>query len=168
VVDRVLQRLRTRGESMTRRELNADPVVGGSVEGIRKALERLIDRGLVTSEGKASYRRYQAVTARRGVGLKGVHSEEEGSAGTGSDDSRCPEVSETVRGLSFFGASDDPGHPSAQKRTRPDKQGQSDCSDPLHRNVSDENGQDTSGLFTRERSKSELDDLIRTAADTWS
>ncbi len=168
VVDRVLQRLRTRGESMTRRELNADPVVGGSVEGIRKALERLIDRGLVTSEGKASYRRYQAVTARRGVGLKGVHSEEEGSAGTGSDDSGCPEVSETVRSLSFFGASDDSGHPSAQKRTRPDKQGQSDCSDPLHRNVSDENGQDASGLFTRERSKSELDDLIRTAADTWS
>ena len=168
VVDRVLQRLRTRGESMTRRELNADPVVGGSVEGIRKALERLIDRGLVTSEGKASYRRYQAVTARRGVGLKGVHFEEEDSAGTGSDDSGCPEVSETVRGLSFFGASDDSGHPSAQKRTRPDKQGHSDCSDPLHRNVSDENGQDASGLFTRERSKSELDDLIRTAADTWS
>jgi hypothetical protein len=52
VVDRVLQRLRAAskaGEGRTRTELNSDPLCGGSVCGIKKALQRLECRGLVTS-----------------------------------------------------------------------------------------------------------------------
>jgi len=52
VVDRVLQRLITAskaGEGRTRADLNADPLCGGSVGGIRKALQRLEARGLIFS-----------------------------------------------------------------------------------------------------------------------
>jgi hypothetical protein len=170
VVDRVLQRLRTRGEAMTRRELNADPIVGGSVEGIRKALERLVDRGLVTSEGKASYRRYQAVTARRGVGPKSVLNEEEDCTGDGSDQSERPDLSENVPELSFFEPETDKTNKKDKKRTTSDKTGQLIAADPFHCNASEQNGHDSGGLFTRvaERSPDELLDLLRKAADTWS
>lgn len=52
VVDRVLQRLITAskaGEGRTRADLNADPLCGGSVGGIKKALQRLEARGLIFS-----------------------------------------------------------------------------------------------------------------------
>lgn len=57
VVDRVLQRLRVAskaGEGRTRTELNSDPLCGGSVGGIKKALQRLECRGLITSKEEAS------------------------------------------------------------------------------------------------------------------
>lgn len=169
VVDRVLQRLRTRGESMTRRELNADPLVGGSVEGIRKALERLIDRGLVTSEGKASYRRYQAVIARRGVDLKPVLNEEKHSAGAGSDELGCPELSESVPELSVFAAGTDATVKKDSKRTKPDSAAHLISSDQLRHNGSEENGHESSGLFAREeRTLDELERQMREAADIWS
>ena len=60
IVDRVLQRLRSaakNGEGRTRTELNSDPICGGSVDGIKKALQRLEARGLVTSAEEPSSRR---------------------------------------------------------------------------------------------------------------
>jgi hypothetical protein len=168
IVDRVLQRLRTRGVPMTRRELNADPVVGGSVEGIRKALDRLVDRGLVSSQGKASYRRYEAVIARRGGDLKDVRFEEEPCAGTGSDETSCPELSETVPELSVLRAATGTGHDRDQKRTTPDNTGHLNPADPLPPSGSAENGHDSSPLFTRERTTAEMDALLRSAADSWS
>ena len=57
VVDRVLQRLRVAskaGEGRTRTELNSDPLCGGSVGGIKKALQRLECRGLITSKEEVS------------------------------------------------------------------------------------------------------------------
>jgi hypothetical protein len=57
VVDRVLQRLRVAskaGEGRTRTELNSDPLCGGSVGGIKKALQRLECRGLITSKEEGS------------------------------------------------------------------------------------------------------------------
>jgi len=48
VVDRVLQRVRSAyPRSVTRADLAADPLCGGSVAGIRKAVQRLVSRGLV-------------------------------------------------------------------------------------------------------------------------
>ena len=70
--DRVLQRLRViHPRTATRSDLNADPVVGGNVEGIRKSLQRLEKRGLIEvaeavsnkSGGKAT-NHYKAVIAR--------------------------------------------------------------------------------------------------------
>ena len=52
IIDRVLQRLRSAaksGEGRTREELNSDPICGGTVTGIKKALQRLEARGLISS-----------------------------------------------------------------------------------------------------------------------
>jgi hypothetical protein len=74
IVDRVLQRLRSAakaGEGRTRSDLNADPICGGSVTGIKKALQRLESHGLVCSTEEpsskragSSVKRYFAVVSR--------------------------------------------------------------------------------------------------------
>ena len=54
IVDRVLQRLRAAyPRSLSRSDLAADPLCGGSVAAIRKALQRLLSRGLVEVAGLA-------------------------------------------------------------------------------------------------------------------
>jgi hypothetical protein len=51
VVDRVLQRLRAvHPRGLTRSDLASDPLCGGSVAAIRKALQRLVSRGLLRVE----------------------------------------------------------------------------------------------------------------------
>lgn len=169
IVDRVLQRLRTRGVPMTRKELNADPVVGGSVEGIRKALERLVDRGLVTAEGKASYKRFQAVSARRGVPLEAVQNDDNSSTGAGSQALERPEVSKTVQNVSVFSAESGVGQKTDAKRTDPDSFGHSNAAKPSAASGSEGNGHESGELFTREkRTPAELAQLMQEAADFWS
>jgi hypothetical protein len=60
IIDRVLQRLRSAAktnEGRTREELNSDQLCGGSVMGIKKALQRLEARGLVASTEEPSEKR---------------------------------------------------------------------------------------------------------------
>ena len=60
IIDRVLQRLRSAaksGEGRTREDLNSDPICGGSVTGIKKALQRLEARGLISSTEEPSLKR---------------------------------------------------------------------------------------------------------------
>jgi hypothetical protein len=72
VVDRVLQRLRAaHPRALSRQDLAGDPLCGGSVTGIRKALQRLESRGLVCIEsstpsknGGSPVNLYQAVVSR--------------------------------------------------------------------------------------------------------
>ena len=70
IVDRVLQRLRaTYPRSLSRSDLAADALCGGSVAAIGKALQRLASRGLVevvgqTSTGARPSNLYQAVLSR--------------------------------------------------------------------------------------------------------
>lgn len=167
IVDRVLQRLRTRGLPMTRKELNADPVVGGSVEGIRKALERLEDRGLVTSQGKASYKQFSAVLAHRGVGPKGVRNEDKTSTGAGLDGAECPDLSESVLFCPVSGSNQE----TDTNRTETDKKGQLQevkAPAPLG---SEQTGQQEGPLFTRakpERTPTELDQIKHAASEAWS
>ena len=169
IVDRVLQRLRTRGVPMTRKELNADPVVGGSVEGIRKALDCLVDRGLVTTQGKASYKTFQAVSARRGVGPETVQNEEKPSAGAESEPGACPDLSVFVQNVSVFPAETASKQKTDTKRTETDKNGHLDRSKPLSPSGSHGNGQESGELFTREeRTPAELEQLMQEAADFWS
>ena len=167
IVDRVLQRLRTRGLPMTRKELNADPVVGGSVEGIRKALERLEDRGLVTSQGKASYKQFSAVLAHRGVGPKGVRNEDKTSTGAGLDGVECPDLSESV----LFCPVSGPNQETDTNRTETDKNGQlQEVKGPAPLG-SEQNGQQEGPLFTRakpERTPTELEQIKQASAEAWS
>jgi hypothetical protein len=167
IVDRVLQRLRTRGLPMTRKELNADPVVGGSVEGIRKALERLEDRGLVTSQGKASYKQFSAVLAHRGVGPKGVRNEDKTSTGAGLDGVECPDLSESVLFCPVSGSNQE----TDTNRTETDKKGQlQEVKGPAPLG-SEQNGQQEGPLFTRakpERTPTELEQIKQASAEAWS
>jgi hypothetical protein len=91
--DRVLERLRTAyPRTMTRTEMNNDPIVGGRVAATRKALQRLVKRGLavvVEEEGGSSKtNQYRAVLSdtsvlRAGGGISKVsHLPETSSAGT--------------------------------------------------------------------------------------
>ena len=68
IVDRVLMKVRTSyPRTVTREELNSDPLVGGSVAGIQKALQRLVKKGLLEEwkeEGRYGKKHYKAVLAR--------------------------------------------------------------------------------------------------------
>lgn len=104
--DRVLQRLRTAYPRMvTRMELDTDPLVGGRVEATRKALQRLVKRGLVEVADRVEGARgsvvlsYRAVLSTplssraRGEGTKVSHTEQIDCAGTGLTwDTPCPTV----------------------------------------------------------------------------
>ena len=88
--DKVLQRIRMGYPRWySRQQLVQDPLLGGSVAAIRKALDRLVKRGLLVAEerptgkgGKAPMV-YQAVLSHtRGEGLKVSHSEQNPCTGT--------------------------------------------------------------------------------------
>jgi hypothetical protein len=77
IVDRVLTRLRVSPTGRTQGELHSDPQCGGSVVAIRKALQRLMARGLVESAVEAhpekkgtKVNRYFAVLSRDMCGSK--------------------------------------------------------------------------------------------------
>ena len=50
VAERIMNRLQTSKQPMSRADLNADPLVGGSVAAIKKTLQRLENRGVVEVE----------------------------------------------------------------------------------------------------------------------
>jgi hypothetical protein len=68
IVDRVLMKVRTiYPRSITRGDLNTDPLVGGRVAAIQKSLQRLVKKGLLEEwkeEGRYGKKHYKAVLAR--------------------------------------------------------------------------------------------------------
>jgi hypothetical protein len=68
IVDRVLLRIRTiYPRTITKPELVSDPIVGGKVAAVTKALQRLEKKGLISSqkeEGRYGKVTYQAILAR--------------------------------------------------------------------------------------------------------
>jgi hypothetical protein len=170
IIDRVLQRLRTKGVAMTKAELNADPLLGGSVSAISKSLQRLVDRGLVAVEGDRSSKRYLAVLARRGGGGITCPKEEEPSAGAASQESSCPDLSQVVPSCPKPAAETAKG----QVGTKRDKLGQLKPAKTLQRNDSGGLGQEDPAIFTREavdapadRTAEELQQILK-EADIWT
>jgi hypothetical protein len=169
IIDRVLQRLRTKGVPMTKTELNADPLLGGSVSAISKSLQRLVDRGLVSVEGERSSKRYLAVLAHRGGGGTTCPKEEKSSTGAGSEENGCPILSQVVPSC----PKPEPGEgietPKGQVGTKRDKTGQPKTADPLCSNGSDSLGHEDISIFTREnqRTSSEIHQLKEAASKAW-
>jgi len=92
-VDRVLTKIRTiYPRWITKPELDSDPVVGGKVAATKKALQRLVKKGLVVAskaEGHRGKVSYQAVLAHtRGEGSVECPPNENPSAGTDLIDKR--------------------------------------------------------------------------------
>jgi hypothetical protein len=156
IVDRVLQRLRAAyPRSLSRSDLAADALCGGSVAAIGKALQRLVSRGLVevvgqTSTGARPSNLYQAVLSRDMCVNK------------------CPELGKPSQGLeskkgqplsvSSFG-----GETGAKEDTP------TPCPDllPSHTKGSGINGQVFGPSPREERTSEELDQLMQEAARLW-
>ena len=92
ITDRVLQRLRMVYPGVrARAELNADPLCGGSVTAIRKALQRLVKRGLVvvadeshaTHGGKKQHHYKAVLSSSRGEVVYVCPNREDPSGGLG-------------------------------------------------------------------------------------
>jgi hypothetical protein len=173
IVDRVLTRLRVSPTGRTQGELHSDPQCGGSVVAIRKALQRLMARGLVESavephpEKKGTkVNRYFAVLSRDMCGSKcpttpkpsveqeivvgqGVrvsqHSEGDLEPSKPSQSFRSVELPKVV------------GHQKTCPTTLPSVDADSECWD-----TNSVTPQET------ERSKAEIDTLIEDARSFWS
>jgi hypothetical protein len=166
VVDRVLVRLRDSRKPMSRTQLNADPLCGGKVEAIRKALERLEAKGLVRSTGEGRSKQYEALLAHAGGQDKAVHNPTEASAGAGSATRTKPDNPKNVRVGDAAALSDaEPG----QTRTNPDKKQVLSDAELLPRSASAETGQEKGSIFTRvERTPEEMRQIMQTAMKPWS
>jgi hypothetical protein len=165
VIDRVLVRLRESGRPLLRTQLNADPLCGGKVEAIRKALERLEDKGLVRSSGQGRSKLYEAVLARAGGVDNVVLKPENTSAGTGSDTRTKLDKPEIVR---VSAPEEVKNGETGQTRTEPDKIKALSEATSFPRNGSGEIGQDSGSIFTREdRTPDELEQLMEEAANFW-
>jgi len=161
IVDRVLQRLRAAyPRTLSRADLAADPLCGGSVTAIRKALQRLVSRGLVevvgttqSSGGAASL--FQAVSASRDMCVNSCPTLEKPSGGLESGVGQPPEVSQRVPPLA---AKDGTGWDTAKGCPTPES---SDTS------ASGGMGQLLDGSPRGERTSEELDRLMQEAARLW-
>jgi hypothetical protein len=173
VVDRVLARLRDSRKPMLRTQLNADPLCGGKVDAIRKALDRLEAKGLVRSSGEGRSKQYEAVLARAGGEDKDVQKHEETSTGAGSGTRTNLDKPEVVRVLE---ANEVSPAETGQTRTDLDKSEVLSASVSLQRSASGQPGQESGAIFTREsydiaprqeRTREELDRLMEEAARMW-
>jgi len=165
VIDRVLQRLRVvYPAGKTREELNADPLCGGSVAGIKKALQRLHKRGLLSvveqrpasGRGGSPSNVYQAVLApSRGEGKKSSPSSQNPCGDNDLAGGQAPEKEEVVPPVGAGGqvTLEKEGCPPVKaSRTKGFDRG------------------DSSGTYppAREgRTTAEMEQLIREAAASW-
>jgi hypothetical protein len=163
IVDRVLQRLRAaHPRAITRSELAADPLCGGKVAAIHKALQRLTSRGLVEvvgtqATGARPSNLYLAVLSRpRDMCVKECPILEKPSGGLESKSGQPSEVSEFERAT---------GAPPAANQDSP-----TPCPDSLrsHTSGSADVGQVSPIPPKTERTSAELEALKRAAADAWS
>jgi hypothetical protein len=156
IVDRVLQRLRAAyPRSLSRSDLAADALCGGSVAAIGKALQRLASRGLVevvgqTSTGARPSNLYQAVLSRDMCVNK------------------CPELGKPSQGLGSK-----KGQPlsmsSFDGETGAKEDSPTPCPDllPSHTNGSGITGQVFEPSPREERTPEELEQLMQEAARLW-
>jgi hypothetical protein len=156
IVDRVLQRLRAAyPRSLSRSDLAADALCGGSVAAIGKALQRLASRGLVevvgqTSTGARPSNLYQAVLSRDMCVNK------------------CPELGKPSQGLESK-----KGQPlsvsSFDEETGAKEDSPTPCPDllPSHTNGSGITGQVFEPSPREERTPEELEQLMQEAARLW-
>jgi len=173
VVDRVLTRLRSAyPRSMSRADLAADPLCGGTVSGIRKGLGRLVSRGLIEvaeavpgkGGGKAT-NLYRAVLSRDMCVNKCPIGEEpsqalESAMGQGDGVSHCSERLER----------ENPGMIQAVAETIK-KQWDTPSPSPIAKasaaKASAPMGQDLDISPREKRSQSELDSLMDDAMSRW-
>jgi hypothetical protein len=162
VVDRVLQRIRAvYPRSVTRSELAADPLCGGSVAGITKATQRLVSRGLIwvaeerpSKGGGSSTSAYQALVSREKpinscpTGAKSSQGQERAGGQPSEVSSCCPAGAEQVD-------------------TQLDNSTPCPPANSSHTNRSATGGQVLEDSPREERTPEELTKLMEEAAQAW-
>jgi hypothetical protein len=174
VVDRVLTRLRSAyPRALSRADLAADPLCGGSVAGIRKGLQRLVSRGLIEvvsssqgSRGGKPANAYRAVLSRdmcvNKCPTEGKPSQAlETAMGQPNDVSHCSERLER----------ENPGMVQAVAETIAKNQWDTPDPSPIANSSgakgSAQVGQDLHISPREERTQEELDRLMEEAAQAW-
>jgi hypothetical protein len=195
ITDRVLARLRVvYPEARTRAELNADPVVGGRVNAIRKALQRLEKRGLIriadktnAETGGKALHHYQAVLSSSRVEVyreSPIGQNPCGGTGFamgqgGENEGVCPIAGEefSTDSTDFSTdkrlAAENVGAPGPVDGTLPENVEGCPIAKPLQRRRSARNGTHTEPIRARpaeseSRSAEELDRLRREAEGLWT
>jgi len=162
IVDRVLQRLHTAyPRSLSRSDLAADPLCGGSVAGIKKATQRLVSRGLIWVSGETDGKDgspvtplFQAITSR----------EKPINVCPGGVDPLVSLEIDPGQGVEAVpGGLDD----LATGTTPRDTDFGCPGTDTSHANESDPAGHDLEGSPRELRSKEELQRLMEEAATMW-
>lgn len=187
ITDRVLARLRViYPEARTRAELNADPIVGGRVTAIRKALQRLEKRGLIrvadktqAENGGRALHHYQAVLSSSRVEVcRESPNGENPCAGTdsamgqgGGNEGVCPIVGEEFSTAQRL-VVENGGGPGTAHGTQPENGEGCPIAKPLQRKRSAPDGTDMEPIRARpvelvERSVEELERLRRDAEELW-
>jgi hypothetical protein len=197
ITDRVLARLRTaHPEGRTRVELNADPIVGGRVTAIRKALQRLEKRGLISVSGKTQSKTkgrpqhvYRAIlSSSRGEVVYVCPNEEDpsdckgGAMGhMGVEEGQCPIKKEVEPGTFSTETPQVVENPELQagsNGTATEQKGECPISKPFWRKGLEAKGTDTEAIRARrqdlpqpssplERSQEELEAMRRDAFASW-
>ena len=152
IVDRVLMKIRTiYPRTVTRTELNADPLVGGRVAAITKSLQRLEKKGLIEvameepkKGGGRPIKHYKAVLAR-GEGGGGCPVEQTPSAGTNQ------QLDNTEKSDDVSTCSGTTGQPGAKSDGCP-------VAPPLQEKGSASSGQ--ADTYPRARTEEETDSVI--------
>lgn len=173
VVDRVLNRLRAAyPRALSRTDLAADSLCGGSVSGIRKGLQRLVSRGLIEpvgssrgSKGGSPAKSYRAVLSRDMCVNKCLTEEEpsqalESPVGQADDVSHCSERLERENPGVIDAVAD-------QLRKQWDTPDPCPTDNPSDTKGSARVGQDLHISPKEERTPEELDQLMKEAAQLW-
>ncbi len=162
IVDRVLQRIRAAyPRSVSRSDLAADPLCGGSVAGIKKATQRLVSRGLIWVSGEMPGKNgapvsplFQAIISRE----KPIN--------------MCPAGPEALVRLESDpgqGVEGVPGSSADPVTGTNPRDTLSDCPgvEASHSSASGAAGHDFEGSPKEKRSVTELDRLMQEAARLW-
>ena len=173
VVDRVLQRLRSvYPRALTRSDLASDPLCGGSVAAIRKALQRLVSRGLVVpkeaprTRGSGSAPNMYLAVLSRDMCVNMCPSREKPSEGLESQVGQGKRVSQLKKG-SFVSPGTSEKVAVANERNKGDTPTTCPTKETSDTKGFGQMGQDLDISPREKRSPEELRRLMDTASQAW-
>ena len=160
VAERIMNRLQTSKYPMTRTDLNADPLVGGSIAAIKKTLQRLENRGVLEvterPSPKGPVKLYSALRAW-------------GESVKGGQASQTPCNDSKTRGDTRAGTSTCPPIPEAAGETRGDNSGpESKCPPTESSAGAGSDPEETLSLHPRAREERPADQIARLSDEAWN
>lgn len=159
VAERIMNRLQTSKYPMTRTDLNADPLVGGSIAAIKKTLQRLENRGVLEvterPSPKGPVKLYSALRAW-------------GESVKGGQTSQTPCNDSKTRGDTSAGTSTCPPTQQPAVKTRGDNsKAESKCPPTESSAGAGSDPGETLSLYPRAREERSVDELAKLNDEAW-